>query len=355
VPYVNQAGEVKRGILITALQLQGDRLTAAPTDHVIHFAGEYPCDHQGVRLDNLVNNSTDTTLVDDIISNHTFSHKPPAGYPDYHAKVTRYVEMLTHHAQAIDSSVSAQTFKRIEAGDTSTVFNYPDTNAARAEIVPVVDKLAGQKIVIVGLGGTGSYVLDFVSKIPVGEIHLYDKDDLLTHNAYRAPGAIEVEELQERQKKVSYHAKNYSAMHRNIVKHEYNLTVETISELSGADFVFLCIDSDLIKKAIVEKLVADGIPFVDTGIGMQAIAGKLRGSVRSTLATPAHYDHLDNTLSFSGGKDNIYAKNIQIAEINAFNAALAVMQWKKHFGYYHNLIESYNIIYNIDNSQLLNA
>ena len=85
-----------------------------------------------------------------------------------------------------------QTFKVVapDKEQPETPFNYIDTASSRAEIDVVTAKLAKLKrIAIVGLGGTGSYVLDLVAKTPVWEIHLYDGDAFLQHNAFRSPGA----------------------------------------------------------------------------------------------------------------------------------------------------------------------
>ncbi|WP_318271316.1 ThiF family adenylyltransferase [Sphingobacterium cellulitidis] len=46
-------------------------------------------------------------------------------------------------------------------------------------------KLERQKIAIIGLGGTGAYILDMVAKTPVKEIHLFDGDSFDQHNAFR--------------------------------------------------------------------------------------------------------------------------------------------------------------------------
>jgi hypothetical protein len=43
--------------------------------------------------------------------------------------------------------------------------------------------------------------LDFVAKTPVEEIHLFDSDVFLQHNAFRAPGAINKERFSEHLKK----------------------------------------------------------------------------------------------------------------------------------------------------------
>ena len=63
-------------------------------------------------------------------------------------------------------------------------------------------------VAIAGPGGTGSYVLDLVAKTPVRDIHLFDGDSFMSHNAFRAPGAASLEELRALPKKVDYfHAK----------------------------------------------------------------------------------------------------------------------------------------------------
>ena len=49
-------------------------------------------------------------------------------------------------------------------------------------------------IAIIGLGGTGAYVLDFLVKTPVRKFgHL--TDPFHVHNAFRSPGKLEPSEL----------------------------------------------------------------------------------------------------------------------------------------------------------------
>ena len=78
-----------------------------------------------------------------------------------------------------------------------------------------------QKVAIVGVGGTGSYVLDLVAKTPVREIHLFDGDDFLQHNAFRAPGAPSLEQLVAKPKKASYFKAIYDKMRTGIFVHEF--------------------------------------------------------------------------------------------------------------------------------------
>jgi tRNA A37 threonylcarbamoyladenosine dehydratase len=353
VPYVNSKREVAYGVLVTPLgDMAGDK-TTKPADHVIHWSGEHPCDKNGNILTNIQHASNKQTLGG-IEVHHSFSNKPPEGYPNYYEKVVMYYKIIAHEAQAIDPEVTGKTFKVIQSEDPDIVFNYIDTNSSRAEIDVMSDKLKNLKIAIIGLGGTGSYVLDFVAKTPVKEIHLFDEDEFLSHNAFRAPGAASLDALRDQPKKVVYLHGIYSKMHKNIVPHEYHLTAGTLDELSGMNFVFICIDDGEIKQSIIKKLTEAGIPLVDVGIGINVVDEKLMGSARVTTITAEKNDHIEKRISFSGDEDDDYNKNIQIAEINALNAALAVIKWKKLFGFYHDLAKEHNTIYSININKLIN-
>ena len=173
------------------LVLAGDA-TARPGDHVAHFIGEYPCHQDGKEIARIRSRQHRREIAERVVIDHTFSAKPREAYPDYYEKVTTYAAILEGPAQAIDSSANSRCFRVIEraADDAETVFNYIDTASSRAEIDVVTNKLKSKRIAIIGLGGTGSYVLDQLAKTPVREIHLFDGDLFLQHNAFRAPGAI---------------------------------------------------------------------------------------------------------------------------------------------------------------------
>lgn len=357
VPYVNSRREISYGTLVSKLELSSDKTVTPVGDHVMRFIGEHPCNHDGSIIDGIRHGSNDETLVDGVTVNHSFSSKPVSGhYDDYYQKVVTYERILSSQAQHIDASVSARTFKIIESDDSESVHHYIDTNSSRADIGLISAKLKNIKVAIIGLGGTGSYVLDFVSKTEVKEIHLFDADDFLQHNAFRAPGAVSKEKLDEkpRLKKVTYFYDIYSRMHKGVFPHEQHVTTSNLEEVLGMDFVFICIDEGKIKKHIIRKLIAGKIPFVDTGIGIQSIDGALTGCIRTTIATPEKNDHVKRRISFSGGEDDVYTQNIQIAELNAVSAGFAVIKMKKHFGFYHDLEKEYNSNYEINVNIVIN-
>jgi hypothetical protein len=354
VPYVNAAKEVTYGVLVSKLELADD-VTIKPSDHVGYFAGDAPCNSSGEPLAKIINSSSRQVLAEGLEVDHTFSSKPSSGYADYHHKASTYVEMIARHARAINPDATAMTFPVIEDDEEDSVFNYIDTASSRAGISAVTDKLRVSSIAIVGLGGTGSYVLDLVTKTPVKEIHLFDGDRFAQHNAFRSPGAPTGKQLARLPQKVKHFAHQYAGMRRkdSIVVHDYYIDESNVDELREMSFVFLALDRGEPKKLLVEKLEEFGVPFVDVGMGIYEVDGSLAGLLRVTTSVDGARDSAKKHIPFSDGEDNDYSQNIQIADLNALNAALAVIKWKKLLGFYADRGGEQNTVYGlIDNSMI---
>lgn len=356
VPYVNASKQVKYGTLVSALSLSTPNKTDKPNTHVIHFFGEHPCDRDGREITAIKHQSQNQTLDEKlkIAVNHSFSNKPANGFNDYYEKFTSYIRIISSPAESIDENAKAITSKVIESIDPDDVFKYMDTNSSRAEINVISAKLENLKIAIIGLGGTGSYVLDFIAKTPVREIHLFDEDTFMLHNAFRAPGAAHANQFESQPKKVAYLHAIYSNMHKYIIPHEQHLDASNFSQLSGMSFAFVCIDKSEHKEAIIGSLLSLGVPFVDVGMGLEAIDGALRGIVRSTTGTEKKHDHLKDRISFGKNPNDDYSHNIQIAELNALNAAFAVIKWKKYFGFYHDQGKEFHMAYSVSTNEIVN-
>jgi hypothetical protein len=332
VPYVNAQCTIQRGTLISNLKLAGD-VAAKPDDHVAYWIGEHPYHADGTIISAIQNPSGPQDLSPGIRANYTFSAK--ADYRDYHHKMTTYIGRIAGEAAKLDPNVSARTFPVIPAAENS-VFKYVDTATSRAGIGKANAKLNGLRIGIAGLGGTGSYVLDLVAKTQVAEIHVFDRDVFSQHNAFRSPGAPSIEELRAEPHKVSRFEKIYSNMRHGIIPHNVFLSVHNVGLLDGLDFVFVCMDVGLAKRAVVERLVSNGTPFIDVGMGVVLEGDELSGIIRITVSTAGTRHSAAPHISFAEGdaEANQYASNIQIAELNALNASLAVVRWKQLYGVY---------------------
>jgi len=357
VPYVNAQRQVKTGTLITSLTMAGDE-TRPPDTHVMHWDGEYPCNPDGTPIKEISNQTGPIAMGHGVTAQFAFSSKPveTGKYDDYHHKMTTYASILSGPAAVLDPKANPRTF-RPPGDEEESIFNYTETASDRVGIGALTELLSKDKVAIIGLGGTGSYILDLVAKTPVREIRIFDADEFLQHNAFRAPGAASIEELREAPKKVDYYQGIYSKMHCNIVAHAVALKADNLNLLDGVTFAFISMDAGEEKLAVVKKLEALGVGFIDVGMGLELVDGSLGGILRVTASTPEMRDHVHHgCVSFvGGGEKDVYSSNIQVADLNALNAILAVIKWKKIRGFYRDLEKEHHTTYTTDGGMLLNS
>ncbi|WP_299281764.1 ThiF family adenylyltransferase [uncultured Tateyamaria sp.] len=356
VPYVTSAREIKRGTLISPLTGSFSEV-ARPSDHVIMFSGDYPCDAHGKQLESIRNATRNENVAGQWAINHRFSSKPKRGYYlDYYEKMHTYASILANQAAALDPECTARTFRVIGSTDDSP-FQYFDNASGRVGISEVTQKLTKRSIAIVGLGGTGSYVLDYASKTPVDEIHLFDGDIFEQHTAFRCPGAATIEEIMGRPPKVGFLADKYGKMHRGIVPHGEYITEENVAQLEGFDMVFLCIDANEAKVPIVQALESFDSKFIDVGIGVNLVRNGLTATLRTTTSTPENRQHVHDRKRIpmkAAPGNNEYARNIQIAELNAINAGFAIVQWKQECGFYRDTEHELFSLFRVADNHILN-
>src|SRR4051812_29570994 len=68
VPYVDSAKQVKRGMIVSDLDLAGET-TIRPESHVVFFVGDYPCNPDGTPLPG-VSVNTNQPLGEGLTPNH---------------------------------------------------------------------------------------------------------------------------------------------------------------------------------------------------------------------------------------------------------------------------------------------
>jgi len=80
--------------------------------------------------------------------------------------------------------------------------------------------------------------------------------------------------------------------------------------------------------------------------------------VRTTTSTPSRRDHVRTGHRIpldDGGTEGLYRSNIQLAELNMLNAALAVIRWKKLVGFYADGGGEHHSVYDIGGNLMINA
>ncbi len=356
VPYVNASGKAAHGIMVT--ELAGNIGTLGkPANHQIWFMGDIPCHADGTSIKTLNRTEGPKELWPGFTAQHRFSNKPfgDANFPLTHsAKIRHYLSLIAPEAKVIEPELTPYVFEPVVSFDPEEIFNYWDSASTRAGIRAATAKLANFRIAIVGLGGTGSYILDLMAKTPVREIHIFDGDRFEQHSAFRAPGAASIGDISAGTSKVDYFAAIYSKMHKGIHPHPYYLDDGNLSELGNFNFVFLCVDKGGVRKMLGEYLISRGIPFADTGMELTMLpeANAILGTCRATLCTAEKSDHFGRAPQRDAQGDDLYRSNIQVADMNMLNAVLAVQLWKKHCTFYLDHWQPHHHTYSIDSASL---
>jgi hypothetical protein len=338
--YLDDKLEQKVGAIVTKLVFT-DHDHVVQEDHQIFFAGSHPHNIDGTPIANLGGGTTQLALSDaaaDVVVQRQFSNKPRvngqlAPFTDFFAKIESYVGIISGPAIARHGG-SVLTFRSVEKVADDSVFKIHDTLTSRAEITDLAAKFRDEIVAVIGLGGTGAYLLDFLVKTPVKEIRGFDVDPFHVHNAFRSPGRFDDAEFKRSKADV------YQARYENF-RHGLKLTgkfvdASCVDDLEGVTFAFVCVDKGGSRAGIFDLLIAKKIPFIDVGMGLSRKNGPISGMMRATYYSDEQAEQVrDMALApLADQPDDVYKTNIQISELNALNAALAMIRYKQLKGFY---------------------
>ncbi len=337
VPYVPQANTISRGALICAYAAING-VPQVKEDHTVWFTGSVPCQADGASLDDVLIADKSVQSIAGRQVHCRLSNKPPdlvEMLANFYNKLIHYIRKLTSYARVIDPTISASCTGSFTYRQQPSVFYYPNTAITRSGLDAYEAKLILTKVSIVGLGGTGSYILDALAKTPVQEIHLYDNDVIEPATVYRMPGCMTVEQAHASIRKTEYLRELYSAMREGIFSHPVRIDLANVHELDDNSFVFIAVDDGQSRGLIARHLNAKRIPFIDVGIGVEKITEntQLFGRARVTLVEHDKGSLVDMLPTVDDQEDALY-NNIQLVELNAINAMLAMVKYKQMLGFY---------------------
>ena len=240
------------------------------------------------------------------------------------------------------------TFRIVDADQEPSVFKFQDTLTSRAEITDLSRRFGNDVVSIIGLGGTGSFVLDYIVKTPVKEVRAFDLDPFHVHNAFRSPGRLVASELGK--SKAEVYADRYENFRRGLVLHPKMLDRASAGDLVGVTFAFVCVDKGSARGEVFQMLIERGIPFIDVGMGPSVSRqGPIKGMLRTTYYPPENAADVlaSGHAETQDAPEDIYRSNIQIAELNALNAAIAVIRFKQLRGFYVDDVQGNNFLFDI--------
>jgi hypothetical protein len=336
VPYVSAAGVVSRAAIISEYN-EKDGVGQVNGRHVVWFTGGVPCTPEGQSLQHVLCADTNAAVIAGRQVRCRLSYKSdrPETLADFYNKMTHYIRKLESYAQVIDPSVTASGKGSIAVRQSRSVFHYPNAAIAREGLDAYEDKLKLTKVAIIGLGGTGSYILDAIAKTPIEQIHLYDDDIVKPATVYRMPGALTFDEAHREVRKTDHFRDVYSRMRVGIESHPYRISVTNVNELDDCQYVFIAVDHGPSRELIARHLSEKGVPFIDVGMGVDKVPDEVKLLSRARItAIGAGTADLVGTLPVVDDQEDVVYNNIQVVELNALNAMLAVIMYKQKVGFY---------------------
>ena len=165
IPYLDAQQKLKIGAIVAKF-VQPNADEVKQDDHQVYFAGSVPHNTDGSVIPNLAGGATSMPLSDvnsDVVVERSFSNKPPSGsFDDFFHKIESYVAIISGPAMALHDTTPL-SYRIVEAMPES-VFNFHDTLTSRAQIGDLSAKFANDVVAVIGLGGTGAFVLEFLVK-----------------------------------------------------------------------------------------------------------------------------------------------------------------------------------------------
>jgi len=356
IPYLNERRELKIGSIVCKLNTP-DNIHFEQDDHQVFFAGSAPCTLDGSPVPNFGGGPAQLALSEaskDVVVERSFSNKPKetGKFKDLFEKVESYAAQICGPAMQLYDT-NPYTFRSIETEEPNPIFKVRDTLTSRAEITDLAVKFSRDDVAVIGLGGTGSYLLDFLVKTPVPRIRAFDSDVFCVHNSFRSPGGISYEDFGKPKADV------YQARHDNF-RNGLTISRKFIDESStddfaGVTFAFVCVDKGTSRKGIFDLLIAKAIPFIDVGMGLSRQSGPLTGLLRTTYYSKENGAKVREMKLADEADDpnDIYRTNIQIGELNALNACLAIIKYKQLRGFYHDADSPFHMLFDLSDLKIV--
>jgi hypothetical protein len=347
IPYLDSGLELQIGAIVAKLVFK-DENHVTQDDHQILFAGSHPHGLDGKPIRNLAGGAVQFPLSEackDVVVQRSFSNKPKGTgkFNDFFEKIESYVTIISGPAME-KYEVKPYTFRAVKEVIDDPIFKFHDTLTSRAGITDLAAKFKDDVIAVIGLGGTGAYVLDLLIRTPVKEIRAFDSDQFYIHNAYRSPGKVDKSEFDT--PKADVYKTRYDNFRNGLsIIHKF-IDASCSDELSGVTFAFVCVDKGSSRAGIFDLLISKGIPFIDVGMGLSRKNGSLNGMLRTTYYSVEDARKMRDMglADLSDSIDDLYKENIQLGELNTLNACLAVIKFKQLRGFYLEEEPFYNLL-----------
>lgn len=191
--------------------------------------------------------------------------------------------------------------------------------------------VAHERVAVIGLGGVGAWMADFVVKADAAEVHGWDYDRIEPKNILRMPGGVDPNVWIGRPK-AEWFEETYSVMHGKVRGHNVKVLPENVMAVTeGTTFAFVAVDDAHDRMMVCDALANAKIPFVVGGLSPVRKDGRVRVSMRIVTA---HVGVLSwrNAIPQVGQAGQDDYGSLDLSDVYSMAASWAIQSWRKMRG-----------------------
>ena len=181
------------------------------------------------------------------------------------------------------------------------------------------------KVNVIGAGGTGTWIVDILSKTNVGEIHVWDHDKIERRNVKRAPGGERAWAKHVGAAKAEACQAIYGSGNVRVIPHVKRVEEINVDAATTGSYLFIAVDDEESQELIEKHAISRRIRFSSVGMSVDYEHGTAKGSIH------IRNQETERTGGGTKGGQNAY-QVLCVPEAHAASAAMAVFQWRHYSG-----------------------
>ncbi len=191
--------------------------------------------------------------------------------------------------------------------------------------------VAQECVAIVGLGGVGAWIADFVVKADPREVHGWDYDCIEPKNILRMPGGIDPD-LWIGRPKADWFQETYSLIHTNAHGHNVKVLPTNWQEvIEKFTFAFVAVDDAHDRMMVCDALADAEIPFVVVGLSLVRKDKRVKVSMRIVTAYVGVSSWREAIPQVGQAGQDDYG-SLDLPDVYSMAAGWAIQSWRKMRG-----------------------
>jgi len=191
--------------------------------------------------------------------------------------------------------------------------------------------VAQERVAIVGLGGVGAWIADFVLKADPQEVHAWDYDRIEPKNILRMPGGLDPNVWIGRPK-AEWFEETYSLIHTNVHGHNVRVLPENVQEvIARTTFAFVAVDNAHDRMMVCDALATARVPFVVAGLSPVRKDKRVKVSMRIVTAHVGVSSWREAIPQVGQAGQDDYG-SLELPDVYSMAAGWAIQSWRKMRG-----------------------